>query len=112
MIRRIDQQIRVNKIMIDTMASAKVSNKKLRKYMLNYLDIIMTVSSIMLIRSETDENFEKKKELWSYLKKVDRGLYIKIRTGLLGRTVNLPGKSGRNVSVAAYKLTRKFFGFN
>lgn len=112
MIRRIDQQIRVNKIMIDTMASAKVSNSKLRKYMLNYLDIIMTVSSIMLIRSETDENFEKKKELWSYLKKVDRRLYIKIRTGLLGRTVNLPGKSGRNVSLAAYKLTRKFFGFN
>lgn len=112
MIRRIDQQIRVNKMMIDIMANAKIHDKKLRKYMYNYLDIIMTVSSIMLIRSGTDENFDKKKDLWQYLKKVDMGLYYKIRTGILGRTVNLPGKSGRTVSVAAYKVTRKFFGFN
>lgn len=112
MIRRIDQQIRVNKMMVDIMSSSRVHNKNLRKYMLNYLDIIMTVSSIMLIRSGTDENFEKKRELWQYLKKVDMGLYYKLRTGLLGRTMNLPGKSGRTVSVAAYKLTRKFFGFN
>lgn len=112
MIKRIDQQLRVNKIMIDSMAEQKISNKKLRQYMINYLDIIMTVSSIMLIRSGTDENFEKKQELWQYLKKADFGLYYKIRTGILGRTVNLPGKGGRQVSVAAYKMTRKFFGFN
>lgn len=112
MIRRIDQQLRVNKIMIDTMAGRKFSDKKLKTYMVNYLDIIMTVSSIMLIRSGTEENFQKKQELWQYLKKADRKLYYKIRTGILGRTVNLPGKSGRQVSVAAYKVTRKFFGFN
>lgn len=112
MISRIDQQIRVNKIMINSMAGKKIHNKKLRNYMINYLDIIMTVSSIMLIKSGTDENYEKKQELWQYLKKADFKLYYKIKTGLLGRTVNLPGKSGRQVSVAAYKVTRKFFGFN
>lgn len=112
MIRRIDQQLRVNKMMIDIMAGRKFTDKKLKTYMVNYLDIIMTVSSIMLIRSETEEAFEKKRELWQYLKKSDRALYYKIRTGLLGRAVNLPGKSGRQVSVAAYRVTRKFFGFN
>lgn len=112
MIKRIDQQIRVNKIMIDSFDVKKISHRKLKKYMINYLDIIMTVSSIMLLRSGTDENFEKKQELWRYLKKKDMGLYYKIRTGLLGRTVNIPGKSGRKVSIAAYKLTRKFYGFN
>jgi glycosyltransferase involved in cell wall biosynthesis len=112
MIRRIDQQLRVNKIMIDTMAGRRLSDKKLKTYMVNYLDIIMTVSSIMLIRSGTEENFQKKQELWQYLKKADRKLYYKIRTGILGRTVNLPGKGGRQVSVAAYKVTQKFFGFN
>ena len=50
MIRRIDQQIRVNKLMIDTIAGVKNLNKNLRSYMLRYLDIIMAVSSIMLIR--------------------------------------------------------------
>ena len=112
MIRRIDQQIKVNRIMIDYLDISKLSNKKLRDYMISYLDIIMTVSSIMLIKSGTDENFEKKKELWSYLRKHDRRLYYKIRTGILGRYMNLPGKAGRQVSVAGYKVMQRFFGFN
>ncbi|PXV86231.1 glycosyltransferase involved in cell wall biosynthesis [Lachnotalea glycerini] len=112
MINRIDQQIRVNKLMIDSYDVYKLSNKKLRHYMISYIDIITTVSSILLIRSGTDENFEKKKELWRYLKKQNKHLYYKLRFGLLGRYVNLPGKSGRKVSIAGYKLTQKFFGFN
>lgn len=112
MIGRIDQQIKVNKLMIDTMANLKGLNKQCRKYMMSYLDIIMTVSSMLLLKSGTDENFEKKQELWRYLKDADMGLFLKIRHGLLGRACNLPGKSGRSVSVAAYKLTQKFYGFN
>lgn len=112
MISRIDQQIRVNKLMIDTMAGIKGLSKKCRRYMESYLDIIMTVSSMLAIKSGTDENFEKKQELWQYLKSADRGLYLRIRHGILGRACNLPGKSGRTVSVAAYKISRKFYGFN
>jgi glycosyltransferase involved in cell wall biosynthesis len=112
MIGRIDQQIRVNKIMIDFLAGRKISDKKLKKYMISYLDIITTISSIMLIRSGTEENLEKKKELWQYLKKADFALYYRLRRGIMGQTMNLPGKNGRKVSVAAYKITQKFFGFN
>lgn len=112
MIGRIDQQIKVNKLMIDDMELSKLTNKKQREYMVSYLDIIMAVSSIMLIKSGTDENYEKKKELWTYLKKHDRRLYWKIRWGVIGRCVNLPGKGGRKVSVAGYKVVQKFFGFN
>lgn len=112
MIGRIDQQILVNKLMIESYDVYKIANRKLRKYMISYLDIITTISSILLIRSGTDENFEKKQELWRYLKKQNKRLYFKLRFGLLGRYVNLPGKSGRKVSIAGYKLTQKFFGFN
>ena len=112
MIRRIDQQLKVNKLMIDYINLSKLNNRKLRNYMISYLDIIMTVSSIMLIKSGTDENYEKKKELWEYLKKRDKRLYLKIRCGILGRYMNLPGKGGRQVSVAGYKIMQKFFGFN
>jgi len=112
MIKRIDQQIFVNKIMIDTFLSKKVHNKKLRRYMINYLDIITTVSSIMLIRSGTEENLEKKNELWQYLKKSDIHLYHKLRLGLFGGAMNLPGRGGRKVSIAAYKISQKFVGFN
>ena len=107
MIGRIDQQIKVNKLMVDYMAEKKPlvgKNKKVFKYMLSYLDIITTVSSILLIRSGTEENLEKKKELWSYIEKKDRGLYRKLRYGLLGQCMNLPGKGGRKISVEGYKI--------
>ena len=59
MISRIDQQIRVNKIMIDYFVDRKqdiLKNKRLYQYMRNYLEIITTVSSVLLIRSDTEEN--------------------------------------------------------
>lgn len=112
MIKRIDQQIKVNKIMVDSYDLWKLQDRKLRKYMFNYLEIITVVSTVMLIRSGTEENLEKKKELWQYLKAKDGGLYFRLRHGLFGRTMNLPGRGGRKLSVAAYKISQKFYGFN
>lgn len=112
MIGRVDQQIKVNKIMIDQYDLKSIQNYKLRKYMSSYLDIMMTVSSIMLIRSGTEESLQKKKDLWQYLKKKDAGLYYRLYFGIFGRAMNIPGKGGRKVSVAAYKLANKVMGFN
>ncbi len=112
MIGRVDQQIKVNKIMIDQYDLRAIQNPKLRKYMISYLDIMMTVSSIMLIRSGTEESLQKKKDLWQYLKKKDAGLFYKLYFGIFGRAMNLPGKGGRKVSVIAYKLANKVMGFN
>ena len=114
MIGRIDQQIRVTKILIDKMVSymSRPMNAKLKKYMINYVDIMMTVSSVLLLKSGTPENLEKKKELWEYLRKASPKLYRKIKLGILGRTMNLPGRSGRKISVAAYKVAQKVIGFN
>lgn len=112
MIGRIDQQFRVTKLMIDDCDVWKISNRKLRNYMISYLEIMMTISSILAIRSKTEENLQKKKELWQYLKEKDLRLYHRIRRSVLGNTMNLPGKSGRKISVAAYKIAQKVVGFN
>ena len=112
MIGRIDQQIRVNKIMVDEFDLWKIPNRKLRRYMFNYLEIITVISTIMLIRSGTEENLEKKRELWQYIKKKDIRLFHHLRMGILGNTMNLPGKGGRKISVAAYKISQKVVGFN
>ena len=112
MIRRIDQQIKVNKIMIDQFDLWKVQNKKCRQYMFNYLEIITVVSTIMCLRSETEENLQKKKELWKYIKEKDIRLYHKLRRGILGNAMNLPGKGGRKISIAAYRISQKVVGFN
>ena len=80
--------------------------------MTNYLAIMKTVSSIIAIRSKEPVNLEKKKELWEYLRERDAKLYRKIRYGILGQTMNLPGKPGRKVSSLAYTLANRIFGFN
>ncbi len=92
---------------------AKIMKKKrLHQYMRNYLEIITTVSSVLLIRSGTEENLEKKKELWEYMKNKDRRLYGWMRHGIMGSAMNLPGKGGRRLSVDGYKICQKIFKFN
>ena len=67
MIKRIDQQLFVTKTMIDMYQMHKILNKRLRAYMTNYLAIMMTVSSIIAIRSKEPVNLEKKKEFKFYI---------------------------------------------
>ncbi|MEG0369594.1 MAG: glycosyl transferase, partial [Hungatella sp.] len=112
MIGRIDQQIRITKLMLEYYDVTKITKRKLRHYMTQYLEIMMVVSSILAIRSGTEENMEKKKELWQYLKQKNFRLFLRLRFGFLGQGMNLPGKSGRKLTIAGYKITRKFFGFN
>ncbi len=115
MISRIDQQIRVNKLMVDFYTANKsviAKKRRLHQYMKNYLEIITMVSSVLLIRSDTEENLEKKKELWKYMKTKDRQYYNWLRRGIMGSAMNLPGKGGRKLSVDGYKICQKIFKFN
>ncbi len=112
MIRRLDQQIRVNRIMANDYSKQVIENVFLDKYMFNYLSIITTISSIMAIKSGTEEHMAMKKELWSDLKKLDKKLYRRLRYDLLGIAMNLPGKAGRKIAVWGYKIAQKIYGFN
>ncbi len=115
MISRVDQQIKVNKLMVDYLSENKAkvsSSRKLKNYMFNYLEIITVISSILLIRAGTEEALEKKNELWQYIKQKDMGMYMRLRYGVLGNSMNLPGKGGRKISVEGYKICRRFYKFN
>ena len=56
MYARRDQQLRVTRIMIDAMNDAEIESKKLERYMLNYLSMMMCICSIFLRMEKTDEN--------------------------------------------------------
>ena len=112
MIGRIDQQLRVTRLMLGYYDATKISNPKLRHYMIQYLEIMMTVCSVLAIKSGTAENLAKKKELWNELKKQNFPLWLRLRWGFLGQGCNLPGKGGRELLILGYKITQKFYGFN
>ena len=112
MIARIDQQLFVNRWMIDYFFTANVNNKYLRRYMIHYLKIIMTVSTVIALKSNTKENLRKKQSLWRYLYRKDKKVYYKIRLGAMGQLMNLPGRGGRKATVTLYKISQKIVGFN
>lgn len=112
MISRIDQQIRVTRIMIEAHNLTQIKCKKLQNYMIKYLSMMMVICSVFLIKEGSDESIAKKEELWSYLKNYNRWLYNKIRSHILGRSMNLPGKFGRRIVELGYDIARKIYGFN
>ena len=109
MIKRIDQQLFVTKTMIDFFNPYDYweTNKNCAKYLIHYMDIMMSVSSILLQVSNTAENQAKRKELWQYLKTKNPKLYRTCRLSLSGATC-LP----RNIAVAGYKIAQKIYKFN
>jgi hypothetical protein len=111
MIQRIDQQIKVTKIMIDNEDIMQIKNKKLRNYMIKYLCMMMTVSSVYLIKENTEESLAKKQELWDYLEKTNKKLYQEINSRVLGRSMNLSGKVGRTIIKVGYLISKKIYGF-
>ena len=112
MISRIDQQIKVNKIMIDAYDLTKIRNKKLKDYMVKYLAMMMTVSSIFLIKEGSEESLTKRAELWSYLKDASKGMFRLVNHQVLSRPMQIRGKAGRKMLVWAYSISRKIYGFN
>jgi hypothetical protein len=112
MIKRIDQQIRVNKIMIDYFDYDVISERPCMKYMQNYVNIMMTISSAFCVLSKDEENYEKKHELWQYLKEKDPRLYTNIMHSFMGIALSWEGKAARVVQRAGYRLFQKIIGFN
>ena len=112
MIKRIDQQYRVTKIMLDVYNDSLVNNKNLDNVMVHYFDMMMCISSILSILEGSDERLKDKQKLWDDLKESNPVLYKKVRYSALGRTMNLKGKAGRKVSMGGYKIAQKLYGFN
>ena len=92
-------------------ASGSISSQKeLKKY------YSTTINADLKTRDEKiqtiQEALDKKKEMLEYIREQDLWLYHKLRYSILGRAANLPGRGGRKMFVAAYKVCQKFYGFN
>ncbi len=80
--------------------------------MRQYLEIITSVSSVMLLKEGSPENLQKKAQLWSSIAKKNLPLYRMMRKSLIGYSVNLPGKTGRYTVIGVYRVLQKIYGFN
>lgn len=113
MMGRIDQQLRITRFMIDAVKLPQdVIQPKLRRYMLNYLSMMMCICSIFCRMIGTDEADQKRHEIWAYLKANNPGAYAQVRGNVLNLGTNLPTKAGRSLGIGGYHLAQKIFKFN
>ena len=112
MISRINQQIKVNKIMMDNDKILDIENKKLKKYMVKYLSMITAVSTALLIKSGTKENLEKRDELWEYLEKEHSELYSLVTHTLMGSFIKKDDIAKEKMIIKIYNISQKVYNFN
>ena len=114
MVSRVAQQVRVTRLMIDShdLNAVYQENKKLARYMISYLSMMMTISSIFLIIDGSPEALGQKTELWEYLRTVNPELYHKLKYRSVSMVGNIPGYQGRKLSVQLYRLARRIYKFN
>ncbi len=112
MIRRIDQQLRVNRLMLKTVLLEKVENPRLFWYLIHYFEIVTAVSSVMLVLGGAKEHFKKLRELWEDINQHNPLLYQYLRRSLVGRFFHLPMWIGRPLIIGVYRIAQGIFGFN
>lgn len=111
MIKRIDQQLLVTKYMIDCCDVMEIKNKNLRNYLIKHMGIMMTVSSVYLIKEGSEVSLKKRDDLWDYLKAKDIIFYKKVGNGVLGKSMQLNTKAGHEIVKAGYTISEKIFKF-
>ncbi len=113
-LKRIDQQERVARILIENYERAKgeIRCRKLDRYLIRHIGINASIVSVFRNMANTEESFAKLKEFWSFVKDTDPVLYRKLRTTTVAGVTNLPGRAGRSIVKNGYRVSRKIFKFN
>ena len=117
MIKRLDQQARVNRNMIDYYTDPANADRIgrepiLKQYMFNYLEIITTITSVLAIRSGKPEHLQIRDEIWDYLKEKDENLWKKMRRRPLGMAMNSRNKAAMKAVSGCYLVAQRLFNFN
>lgn len=112
MIRRLDQQLRVNRMMIGALPGQDEVPAQLYDYLVHYLGLVCAVSSILLLKSGASGRLVQKERLWEDLRLADPEAYARLRGTTVGRLLHLRGRAGRRTSLLAYSAARGVIGFN
>lgn len=111
--RRIDEQIRVTKLVADSvdLEEAGSISPKLERYLLRNLSIMLSICDIFLLMTNTKEALHKRQNLWNYVKSKDQRLYRRLRFTAISGATYLPGRLGGALTLAGYKIAKNFLGF-
>ena len=113
MLSRIDQQVKVNKLLYNKYDLTTIKNSRLKSYMYHHLVLVTAVSTVLMLKEGSQEKLDEKVNLWQYLKEKNPSMYKRIRHfSLIGSTLNIPGEVGRKTILQVYQMVQRHMGFN
>lgn len=117
MVRRVDQQLRVNRLalaMLPPPGDITLGEvpRQLHRAMLHHLEGVCAVTSATLARAGTRSHLRQRDAFWREVRAENPWLYTRMRRSLLGATSNLPGEAGRRATSLAYHVARRVVGFS
>lgn len=112
MIKRVDQQLRVNRIMINELRVDDVASPGLTRYLLHYLTIITSVSLTFCTLAGTEEARRKGRHLLAYLRENNPRGYRAYRRSPMSLALSVRGPGSHRFIRTTYRVVRKRFGFN
>ncbi len=114
MIKRVDQQILVSKLLLEKHNLSKIrkDRPKLYRYMINYASIMVLIAALLLTLSGTEESLEKLTSYWEYIKTNHPDVYPHIRYRSLAGFYHSRNKFIRYFTIGGYRLVQKVYKFN
>lgn len=114
MIKRVDQQIKVSKLILEKHDLKKIrqNRPKLYRYMVHYASVMVLISALMLTLDGSPEAMEKLKDYWKYLKENHSYLYGHLRYRSLAGFYAYTNKFIRTLTIAGYRIVKKIYKFN
>lgn len=114
MASRVDQQVKITYIMIDSHDLNEVKKKShvLYKNMFSALSMMMVICTIFLYLAGGKENLDKRDALWQHIKSKDSHLHSMMKYFTLNVIGSFPGYQGRKLTISLYRLAQKIYKFN
>lgn len=113
MLGRLDQQMRITKIMVDAyVLPDDIPSKRLARYMEGYLALIIAASSMFAaIRGDADA-IRMRKEMWANLYAKDVRMAKRLGRNPLVQGTNMKSEALRKTSIFLYRVAQRLYRFN
>ncbi len=113
MVVRIDQQLRVTRLMITAFdLFHDVHSRKLRNYMLHYLSMMVAISIVHINLATDEETHRKGQELWNFIRQYDERLYVTMRHSFINVCARISSASGRKLTLKGLKIAKRIYKFS
>ncbi|WP_240482455.1 glycosyltransferase family 2 protein [Microbacterium sediminis] len=112
MVRRVDQQLRVTRLVLAALPHPDDVPQGLYGYLLHHVEVLCGITSALLVRAGGSEHLEQRRELWREIKHESPWIYSHLRHGMIGTSANLPGPVGRRATLLTYRVARRVVGFS